>query len=257
MDWGEVTASHTNLLAIAQLSARTAIPLEIVRITQARERSLGADWEFWLTLRSGKSLGYSIQAKRVYEVDGVLQYSGLGHRGELASERQYDTLIRHAAAVGSLPFHVFYNGWQLPNGRVAFPRSLPDYLYGCAAVPSADVRAIRNAFKRKGVNNADRYAARSMPWSDLFRIDPLDLKSSTGVGSPSPKPRGVAAALSQKDLIAIQSRWSQTASHSAGLREGLPDYVEKARLLFADSTINYALPEDAALPEYAVVLQSG
>lgn len=37
------------------------------------------------------------------------EYQALGHKGALPQEKQYDTLIRHAAKNRTLPFHLFYN----------------------------------------------------------------------------------------------------------------------------------------------------
>jgi hypothetical protein len=268
MDWGEVTATHTNLLAIARLARESGLSLQIERITQARERSLGADWEFWLQLQAGEALGYSIQAKRVYEQGGSLQYSELGHRGERSTERQYDTLIRHAEAQGAHPFHVFYNGWPLNGASVSFADTRADVFFGCAAVSSYEVRRVRNTYFRRGANRVDRYAGISMPWSDLFRVQRIppgsgDGRAGGGGGNsgpfatpqsgPGPTARLRPAAMSRAGLEALSNR---LANHSAAkqpvLRDGLPDYILKAPLLAAQGD----LPARPELPQFAIVAKA-
>ncbi len=267
MDWGEVTATHTNLLAIARLVRGSGLSLQIERITQARERSLGADWEFWLELQSGEALGYSIQAKRVYEQGGTLQYSELGHRGERSTERQYDTLIRHAEAHGAHPLHVFYNGWPLSGASISFADTRADVFFGCAAVSSYEVRRIRDTYFRRGANRVDRYAAISMPWSDLFRVQRNPPGSGGGrdggggssgsprtpQSGPSPTARLHPAAMTRASLQALSNRLgNHSSAKQPVLRDGLPDYITKAPSLAAQDD----LPARPELPEFAIVLKA-
>lgn len=252
MDWGEVTATHTNLLAIAEVAHAQHIPIHIERITQQRERSMGADWEFWLETKSGAVMGYSVQAKKVYARKSGYAYPHLGHRGERSLEKQYDTLIRHAAAVGALPFHVFYNGWSLPNRFLSFRDSRAPELFGCAAVSSYDVRAIHRGTKRlKG--NVEHYIAASIPWSDLFRVGS---GGSGGAGGSTPSnpgssptsPQHRSAKLTRSDLQRLLERHSSHLAERPILGTSLPGYVLKARQLPPDK-----LPDAPELPEFVVV----
>jgi hypothetical protein len=253
MDWGEVTTTHTNLLAIARQVRSTGLTLHIERITQSRERSLGADWEFWLQLATGEALGLSIQAKRIYLDGGVLNYSALGHPGERANEKQYDTLIRHARVQGSHPFHVFYNTSPLAGASVIFPGPWDQPLFGCAALSTYEVRRIRNTFMRKGVNRASRYAAKSMPWSDLFRVN----GSSPGApGGDDPAPTATTrlppAELTRAGLERLSARLSDSGTSGAtSLRDGLPDYIA------LEPTASAAdLPNSPELPEFALIAKA-
>jgi hypothetical protein len=171
LDWGEVTVTHTILLALKRLLRQQAIPLHVERVRAHDEKASGADLEIWIEATSGKALGLSIQAKRVYLGTKVPTYQALGHEGAVPAERQYDTLIRHAKKTGTLPFHLFYNGWA-PRTDIAFPAGRSDELYGCAAVPTTEVRRIRTKFRDRGMNNVSRYASVSRPWSDLLRMPP-------------------------------------------------------------------------------------
>lgn len=256
MDWGEVTVTHTNLLAIARHVKEQRLTFHIERITQKRERSLGADWEFWLQLPSGEALGYSIQAKRLY-LNGVqLEYSELGHRGELPHEKQYDTLIRHAETVGAHPFHVFYNARSLGVHTLALPPHRGTLIYGCSAVSTYDVRSVRNRFAYKGMNRAHRYIPYSMPWSDLFRIGGDGIGRTAGGGGPAPSAKYVsrhAAKATPDGLEALSDGLRhQSAAASPKLVPQLPDYILQAQSKAEDAH----LPDDDALPEFAVVVKA-
>lgn len=49
-DFGEVTATQINLMAIQRLVRATGLPLRVQRISQNVEKRVGADWEFWIVL---------------------------------------------------------------------------------------------------------------------------------------------------------------------------------------------------------------
>lgn len=270
-DWGEVTATHTNLLAIARLARDTGITLRIERISQRRERSVGADWEFWVVLDDGRSLGMSIQAKRVYETKkGRLEYTDLGHRGERRNERQYDTLIRHAEKYQTHPIHVFYNGWPHGLDKV-FPAGRDDEEYGCASVSTYDVRQIRNSRFGYGANQVANYVDYSFPWSDLFRV-PSTAPSAKPSGARPPDDGGPGQGVppnghtpinrsgESKDLLpvnfdargleSLSERLKHPDRHQAvGLRDGLPEYINRA--LQGKPSVQ----RSTSLPEFAVVLQ--
>lgn len=254
-DFGEVTATQLNLMSIQRMARSTRIPLRVQRITQNVEKRFGADWEFWILLRSGLTLGYSIQAKKAYlDETGSYGYRELGHRGERAGERQYDTLIRHSQKYGSIPIHVFYNGW-LPSNRIPFTPPAPPEQYGCAAVSTYVVRDTRAASKGKGMNRVSHYASASFPWSDLFRLSPPAPVGASGPDHARPShstpAKGDAISTTQADLIGLAGRMSELASYRAQFSPSLalPDYILQSRDLPVD-----ALPADSLLPQFAVVL---
>lgn len=269
VDYGEVTATHVNLRAIRKFAVATGFPLEVKRVTSREERRVGADWEFWLVLKSGAALGYSIQAKRVYERDGRYHYSELGHRGERPGEKQYDTLIRHAKAHGSHPVHVLYNGWPLPNAWFRFPTK-PQQFYGCAAISTHQLRSVRVRNGRRGVNDAAHYAPYSFPWSDLFRLDPVapdDGESHKGGGpdgaaTDPTKPRGPDGPgdsivpprpnFTREDLEELSARASRRAGllTPLPLADGLPKYVLEPDFGYSERS-DHGVTD---LPEFAVVM---
>ena len=257
-DFGEVTATQINLMSIQRLARAAHIPLRVQRISQNVEKRFGADWEFWIVLKSGLTLGYSIQAKKAYlDASGSFEYRELGHRGERAGERQYDTLIRHSLKYGSIPIHVFYNGW-LPSNRIPFTPPAPSEQYGCAAVSTYVVRDTRAASMGKGMNRVSHYALASFPWSDLFRLSPsvpAGVSASDGANpSPTASARGDAISTTQADLLDLAGRMSELTSHGTqfSLSPALPDYILQSRDLPVD-----ALPIDNLLPQFAVVLTEG
>lgn len=203
------------------------------------------------------TLGYSIQAKKAYfDNTGFYEYRELGQGGELAGERQYDTLIRHSSTYGSIPVHIFYNGW-VPSKQIAFAASAPFAHYGCAAVSTYVVRDIRARSKGNGLNRASHYAPVSYPWSDLFRLPTPHTSGSLSVGATGPSGatrRGDAITTSETDLVGLARWMSEIAGHGIQFSptRALPDYV----LQTSDLSVA-KLPKDSRLPQFAVVLSEG
>jgi len=176
----EDTISEVNLLELDRRHPQ----LNVHRFNQNVEKSVGADWE-WFIGAGNHWLCLRIQAKRM---DGD-EYRQLQHPGDVGDNYQYDTLLRVAQGGASLPGHgkvtvpifayyVFFNGWsawptgvpwhgcpngaQLPHCSHAGVESL-----GCAAMPAAVVKAIhagRGAAGRK----VAQFLPYSIPWSWLF-----------------------------------------------------------------------------------------
>jgi hypothetical protein len=169
MRMGEVTITEANLLAMAQLVERSKLKIDL-RATRKSEATTGTDFEIWLKTRKGRVFGYSIQAKVIRLRDGIYEYPELGHKN--AHGVQIDLLEQRAKRVGSYPVHLFFNGWDQPTIKApTFPTGRSVELFGCAAVQTTVVRSVRNAIgKGNGINKVARYAAESMPWSDLFRV---------------------------------------------------------------------------------------
>ncbi|WP_280387741.1 DUF6615 family protein [Nocardia wallacei] len=187
--------------------------IAVRRLTPAHEKRLGADWEWWIGSPTDGWLCLRIQAKRIYDVG----YRALDHPGEQDGHYQYDTLIDSCQDPYTLPYHVFYNGWEatrfgeLRDNRADLralrnnqhfphedgprrrgdddPRRLGSRLpnwWGCAAMSTYRVAALhsRNQDKPKRVY-APRYLRHAMPWSCLFGSDSRmrDLADPSGASS--------------------------------------------------------------------------
>lgn len=289
VDWGEVTITHTILLALKRLVREQSLPVLVERVRAHDEKASGADLELWVQSASGNAVGFSIQAKRVYLGRKKPEYQALGHKGAGPKEKQYDTLIRHAAKNGTLPFHLFYNGWALPRTDIAFPSGRDTKLFGCAVVRTSEVRRIRKAYVRRGMNEVSRFAKISMPWSDLLRLpsggsasggggssdggtsgggDPTSGGSagdggSSGGGNPAsgtPYPSQSPAApgplrVSDEDLRKLFMLHSaEPIDDAVVLRDGLPDYVTSA-LSGVGAAGHDDLEDDSTLPEVVAVIK--
>ncbi|WP_278101321.1 DUF6615 family protein [Microbacterium proteolyticum] len=272
VDWGEVTITHTVLLALKRLLREQSLPLLVERVRAHDEKASGADFELWVQSASGNVVGFSIQAKRVYLGRKKPEYQALGHKGALPKEKQYDTLLRHAAKNGTVPFHLFYNGWALPRTDIAFPSGRDTELFGCAVVRTSEVRRIRNANVRRGMNEVSRFAKISMPWSDLLRL-PSGGSAGGGGGSsdggtsgggnptsgiPDPSQSPAAPAplrVSDEDLRKLLELHSaEPVDDKVRIREGLPDYVTAA-LSSTAAAGHEDLQDDPTLPEVVAVIK--
>ncbi|MCU1584530.1 MAG: hypothetical protein JWM49_1086 [Microbacteriaceae bacterium] len=279
MSMGEVTISQHNLLSLEELNVTLAHKIQIQEVSQNAERKIGADFEIWLERSDGSALGYSIQAKRVRHGKLHYTYPELSHRGDNKGELQYDTLLRHARARNSVAMHVFYNGWdQSDSTKPHFPtptnlRGLPT-LYGCAAIPTTRVKAVREVGSRMN-NKVKAFAPFTFPWSDLLRISPtggagpipvppgsLPNPSSGGspppppvAGNPSGSPVGGGSGTSAQFDSEVQALAEQMRPHvedrATMLASKVPDYVEKARNLAPKN-----LPRDVDLPRYALIIRA-
>ncbi len=284
VDWGEVTITHTILLALKRLVREQSLPVLVERVRAHDEKASGADLELWVQSASGNAVGFSIQAKRVYLGRKKPEYQALGHKGAGPQEKQYDTLIRHAAKNGTLPFHLFYNGWALPRTDIAFPSGRDTELFGCAAVRTSEVRRIRKANVRRGMNEVSRFAKISMPWSDLLRLpsggsagggggssdggdagggasagdggnsgggDPESSTPAPSQSAPAPAPLRVSDGDLRK-LFEFHS--AEPTDDAVALRDGLPDYVSDA-LSGTAAPGHDDLEDDSTLPEVVAVIK--
>lgn len=272
LDWGEVTITHTNLLAMKRLARQRHLPVEVRRVRTHEERASGADLEIWIQSETGKTAGFSIQAKRVYLGPEPLEYQALGHEGQRPNERQYDTLIRHAQDQGTVPLHLFYNGWTLPRADLAFA-GIEQELYGCSIVPTVEVRRIRDEYHRQGMNRVERYVGASSPWSGLFRLGPDGeghagddgdnegpdsdgpREGGSGLGPQAPGAQPWTPNVTDDDLRKLMSRFaSEESDLPKEPREGLPSYVLDA-LSSATDPANVPAKE-SELPEVVAVIKA-
>lgn len=177
LKFGEESITDHNLFELD----RTSRAVDVYKFEHPEEVRGGADFDLYVGSATQQWVGTRFQAKKLD--DGA--YQQLGHT--VATERQYDVLLRRAAADGVSPFYYFYNGWPgpWPDGvrnkacpkavtptRVGNPKGcthadLEDF--GCAAAPAAFVAARHRSPVPRGRLELDDYLAQSRPWSHLFR----------------------------------------------------------------------------------------
>ena len=184
MRMGEVTITEVNLLAIARLIDRTGLSVKLIA-TRSDEKTTGTDFEIWVKLRSGRVLGFAVQAKVVYVHNGKYEYNSLGHGNKHG--KQMDLLEAHAARRGAQPVHLFFNGWETGDKKAPqTPPGKPPELYGCAAVMTPVVRRVRRKIgHRNGVNRVAPYLKVSIPWSELLLIPDVPIGGAGGGGGSS------------------------------------------------------------------------
>lgn len=270
MRMGEVTVTEVNLLAIARLIDRTGLDVKLIA-TRSDEKITGTDFEIWIRLRSGRVLGFAVQAKIVYVYDGKYEYNSLGHGNK--NGKQLDLLEAHAKTRGAQPVHVFFNGWDMSDPKAPRPpRGKPAELYGCAAVMTPVVRRVRRKIgHRKGVNRVAPYLKVSMPWSELLKIPehpisgsgdgPGSGPSADGNGPANSGPRGDRDRpnrpidATDRDIDALEERLSSLRGEDAELRRAteLPSYVTRARDLTRDQIVDDEENSDA--PPFVLLIE--
>lgn len=216
---------------------------QIVPITQNAEKSVGADFEIWMRIPSGKYLAYSVQAKKVKLGTLHHSYEQLNEGGAAGNDFQYDTLLRHAWHQKAIAMHVFYNGWPITARSPYADRRCPR-VYGCAAVRTADVKRLREQTPRRN-NKVSNFEPASMPWSSLFRRPPWK--------TPSARRRRwlTEAVAPSSDGLTELARWMQQlpGDEDVVLPTSLPVYVSSAM----DRHAGQELQDDPGLPRFALV----
>jgi len=202
-----LTPGETSVTDALLLELHRRFPhIAVHRLTPANEKRVGADWEWWIGSPAEGWLCLRIQAKRIYDIG----YRALDHPGQKDGHYQYDTLIENCQDPYTLPYHVFYNGWEptrfgdspsrradlralrsnpyFPHtdgarhklGNIAGPEMIdigsrmPDW-WGCAALSTYQVAALHSLSHDKPKRlYAPRYLSCAMPWSYLFESDTTD-----------------------------------------------------------------------------------
>ncbi|MET4782409.1 DUF6615 family protein [Glaciihabitans sp. UYNi722] len=272
MRMGEVTITEVNLLAIARLIDRTGVNVELIA-TRSDEKTTGTDFEIWVKLRSGRVLGFAVQAKIIYVHDGKYEYSSLGHGNKNGA--QMKLLEAHAARRGAQPVHVFFNGWDTSDSKAPpTPRGKSAELYGCAAIMTPVVRRVRTGIGyRKGVNRAAPYLKVSIPWSELFLIPdvPADADGGDSGSDGDAQVRGGGPGgeelpasgdtplrpidFTDRDFDALEARLSQLRGDDSEPRRAaeLPSYITRFRGVpreqITDDDDNFDAPPFALLIE--------
>jgi hypothetical protein len=287
MRMGEVTVTELNLLAIARLIDRKHLRARLVA-TRSDEKTTGTDFEIWVKLRSGRVIGFAVQAKIVYVHNGKYEYRSLGHGNKHGNQMQL--LEDHAARRGAQPVHLFFNGWDKSDPKAPkTPSGKTAELYGCAAVMTPVVLSVRRGIgKRNGVNRVAPYLDVSIPWSELFLVPdvPADTSSDDGGGSsggghddgptrendqppaaggdepggdPSTPPERAIPLRpiesTEADIAALESRLSRLRGEESQPRRAtqLPSYITRslgvARDQVEDDDENYDAPPFALLIE--------
>jgi hypothetical protein len=187
--WHKVETGPTRGLAFGEESITDHNLFELDRVCQAievykfdhREEALnGADFEWYIGGSAVGWIGMRFQAKKLD--DGA--YLGLGHR--VRRQRQYDQLLRGAAADGMWPLYCFYNGWDGPwppsIRNAVCPKSVaPTRVgattgckhadlehFGCSLVPAGFVASRHGSPRRVGRLALDTYLGQSRPWSHIL-----------------------------------------------------------------------------------------
>ncbi|GAB2713056.1 DUF6615 family protein [Nocardia thraciensis] len=193
---GETSVTDALLLELHRRFPQIAVR----RLTPANEKRGGADWEWWIGSPTDGWLCLRIQAKRIYDVG----YRALDHLGDKDGDYQYNTLIEGCQDTYTLPYHVFYNGWEAtrfgelrnnradlralrnnphyphfdglrsrdddPRSRLSTDPRLPNW-WGCAALPTHHVATLHSLGRDKTKRvYAPRYLSHAMPWSCLFGL---------------------------------------------------------------------------------------
>ena len=254
MSFLETTITDLLMVGLAQAKTQLGVPLQIMKITQPHEHKIGADVELWLKLDNcNRFLGYSCQAKIVSTRHSPFEYADILYPDKHGPvrpnrRRQYETLIDHAQAVGSIPIHLLYNGWDYAAApdlnRSSFSMTRNAFQkFGCAAVPTVAVRPSLDS----GIKKVAQLAPFMFPWSWLFRDWDWATVMANASSAGSSTERKRAMAIDTDDcqqidqmVINIHSQTSQPpasnpASHSkpgldqsprgAGLDQ-LPDVIK-------------------------------
>jgi hypothetical protein len=159
---GEETLTDINLIEITRQH-----PYEIItqKFTKREEGEGGADWEWWLTGRSGQWLGFRVQAKII-----ALESYTYPHLHYSKKNRyQSDLLVRSALGcnVRRIPIYCLYSNWDIRQfankwSCPAIKRSAISY--GCSIVPAWVVRYFR---MNGGANDLDSLLDYMQPWHCL------------------------------------------------------------------------------------------
>ncbi|ORI25157.1 hypothetical protein BH686_04870 [Rhodococcus erythropolis] len=234
----EDTFTDRNLLALAK-GHRAIRPF---RHDQSREKTTGADWEWWIGSAAEGWICLRIQAKRIHS----RSYKYLSHDGELDDEYQYDTLIRGCDEDWMYPFHVFYNGWDDNRftSEPEFGADLPLVTLaigdrrdvGCAVASTHSVKQVHGSH-RSGRNSVLNHSRVSVPWSYLFAgtsaypIKRSRIVGGVGSGRLDALQQGIhAVAVTGERGDGMLHDWRQMVSIPV-LRESrrpdLPDYVSE------------------------------
>lgn len=175
--------------------------LGVYRYNQNEERTVGADWEWFIGSDWAGWFALRIQAKRADSG----QYRQLGHEGHGDDDYQYDTLINSCAkAITGEPkvkyfaHYVFFNGIESwPDGAVwsGCPNGWPigecshaklsDF--GCSTAPAELVKEIHGGREIEG-RRLSAHMSAHVPWSWLFgrpRASRLGKSARPGPTNPS------------------------------------------------------------------------
>jgi len=158
MPFNEETITDYLLL---ELAARCPNRVKVIPFTKAREKEVGADWEWWFYNRPN-GIGCRVQAKLLNRK--TLRYESLKFRPRGSS--QTDVLILSSSSDNLIPMFCFYGF----DGRGPLPAGLfYSPLQGCSVAHASNIRAISS--KYGGV-----VIPHTIPWHEL-------VCSPSGVGS--------------------------------------------------------------------------
>ena len=136
MTLGEETITDINLLEIS----RARHPeISIKKFNKHEEGENGADWEFWLTGKSGKWIGLRIQAKIINTKSG--EYEQLHYKRD--GVKQTEKLIANAKKDNAIPLYCLYTMHDFLRER-HIPCRCMNEIYGCSLVDAFVVSELKN-----------------------------------------------------------------------------------------------------------------
>lgn len=105
MSIGEETLTEVALLRLKKFIGNS---LQILKFSRSKENENGADWE-WIVIQGDKWLGFRIQAKRLFNLEGYSEYTHIHHKLEEKNSTQIEQLISNARQKKFIPLYSFYN----------------------------------------------------------------------------------------------------------------------------------------------------
>src|ERR1700722_1256770 len=203
----EETLTECSLYNIALVHQGAEIVIDLA--TKPAEAKHGADWEWWF-IRSGKGVGFRVQAKRLFAAG---QYNSLLKSGKDPYE-QLDKLVQASAKEGLEALYCFYN-FSHPLGNFAGPNPCrhayrASSFWGCSL-------AFPDQVKNSATNQLAKLRPIMHPWHTLVcgkgKIDAIAngfIREVGGRDSP-PGPRNLPSRVHR--LISLGE-----------LRKGSPTY---------------------------------
>ncbi len=160
---GEESLTDFNLLEIRSRHSREVV----TRTFSKRDESvIGADWEWWLTGRSRRWVGFRLQAKVIDQHTDRFDHL---HYTTPAGRHQVDLLCDRAtkARPRCIPLYCLYTHWSSPRPRIPWRcgsyEGTPES-YGCSLVDAFYVRSVRSD---PDTRRLDSLLPHMMPWHCL------------------------------------------------------------------------------------------
>jgi hypothetical protein len=161
LDVSEDSLTQMNLLHIAKAHSDE---IAIESYSRPRERSLGADWEWWY-FQGNRGIGMRVQAKRINKAATCYTHIHYKHKD---NSYQADNLIEKSEAEQRIPLFVLYNFWDYRMSRSAWGGNFPPgekRLFGCSLLSPYVVKEIRGQQCDCSIETFLQYQD---PWHKMF-----------------------------------------------------------------------------------------